>query len=79
MDATGQLTELLERQRQLGGAVVEELADHLGPVGHVAGEAEVERERDEPLLRAVVQVALDAAPRLVAGLDDADARRSAGS
>ena len=32
------------------------------------------RQRDQPLLRAVVQVALDPAPRLVAGLHDAGAR-----
>ena len=37
--------------------------------------AQLQRERDEPLLGAVVQVALDAAPRLVGGGDDARARR----
>ena len=35
---------------------------------------QVERQRDQPLLRAVVQVALEPAARGVAGLDDARAR-----
>src|SRR3712207_7719953 len=39
------------------------------------GDPQRERERDEALLRAVVQVALDAPPLGVAGLDDAHPRR----
>ena len=39
------------------------------------GRPYLERERDEPLLRAVVQVTLDAAPGLVGGGDDAGAGR----
>ena len=38
------------------------------------GEPERERERDEPLLRAVVEVALQPAALLVRGLDDPRAR-----
>ena len=38
-------------------------------------QAQLHRERDEPLLRAVVQVALEAPPLRVAGGDDALARR----
>ena len=38
-------------------------------------DAEAERQRDEPLLRAVVEVALDPAALGVAGLDEAQARR----
>ena len=37
--------------------------------------AQLERDRDEALLRAVVQVALEPAPLLVAGLDEPRARR----
>ena len=37
-------------------------------------QAELERERDEPLLCAVVQVALESLPLLLAGLDDPRAR-----
>ena len=43
-------------------------------VGELAGEPHAHRERDEVLLRAVVQVALDPAPLGVGRLDDAGAR-----
>ena len=39
-----------------------------------ARDLDVEHERDEPLLGAVVEVALDLAPGVVGGLDDAGAR-----
>ena len=42
----------------------------------LAREPELHRERDEMLLRAVVQVAFDLAPRLVGRRDDAGARRA---
>jgi hypothetical protein len=42
-------------------------------------EPQRERERDEPLLRAVVEVALQPAALGIAGLDDAGARRVAES
>ena len=42
--------------------------------GPLLGHPQVERERHEPLLRAVVKVALDAAPLGVGGGDDARAR-----
>ena len=45
-------------------------------VGDLADEVHAHRERDEVLLRAVVQVALDPAALRVAGLDDAGARRA---
>ena len=41
-----------------------------------AREAQVQRERDEPRLGAVVEVALEAAALGVAGLDESDARRA---
>ena len=77
MDAARELAQLVERGGELlacgfehgvgGGRIGVELA---------LGEAERERERDEPLLRAVVEVALEPAPGLVARLDDAGARRA---
>ena len=42
-------------------------------LGELAGDAEVHGERDQLLLRAVVDVALDAAPLGVGGRDDAAA------
>jgi hypothetical protein len=41
---------------------------------HDLGRAHLERERDKPLLRAVVKVALDAPAGLVGGGDDACTR-----
>ena len=75
MDPARQLAELLERLRELGAGPGEQLARS----GRVAreprlGEPKRQRERDEPLLRAVVQVALEPPPLGVARLDDARAR-----
>ena len=56
-------------------AFVDELARALGvAVEALLGHAEVERERDEPRLRAVVQVALDALQLGGGGVDRAGAR-----
>jgi hypothetical protein len=75
VDAAGQLAQLGGGLRELLAEAVEERAGRLRVLGQPrAGHAHVERERDEPLLRAVVQVALDLAPRVVGGLDDARAR-----
>ncbi len=66
----GRLAELGHRLvEQLGGAVGVglELAAH---------EAQVHRQRHQPLLGAVVEVALDPAPLLVARLDDPRPRRA---
>ena len=73
MDAAGELAQLVERELQLGAAGLER--GHRGRRGGRGRDPERERERDEPLLRAVVQVALDPAARLVGRLDDAHARR----
>jgi hypothetical protein len=57
---------LLGRGQQLAGllrVLLERGADH----------PQVDRDRDEPLLRAVVQVALQPTALCVAGLDDARA------
>ena len=75
MDAARELAQLRERVRELlaGGA-----EDLVGAVGVVPKprlrEPERERERDEPLLRAVVQVPLEPPALVVAGFDDARAR-----
>jgi hypothetical protein len=71
VDPAGELAQLLERTRELllrGG-------DHLArPVGGLAdlvlGDPKGEAERDEALLGAVVQVALQPPPLLHAGLHD---------
>ena len=44
------------------------------PLERALGQSELQRQRDEALLRAVVQVALQAAALGVAGADDARAR-----
>ena len=75
MDAAGQLAQLVEPLGELllrrgqelarrGRVLLERRADH----------AQVERDRHEPLLRAVVEVALEPPALGVAGLDDARAR-----
>ena len=61
------LVELLRRAREQR---LERLAAGVELHAH---EAQRQRQGDEPLLRAVVQVALQLAPLLVAGFDDARA------
>jgi len=70
VDALGQLAQLLERERQRGPR----LADDRSRVALVGGQLRLEqperhRDRDQPLLRAVVQVALDPAALGVGRLD----------
>ncbi len=72
MDAAGQLAQLLERVLELlpGGGQVGAGALGIGleaPLDH----AQLQRERHEPLLGAVVEVALQTAALGVAGLHDA--------
>ena len=63
-----------DRLLEVGGDLVEHLLGGVGVgVGELAGEACAHRERDQVLLRAVVEVALDPAPLEVGGLDDAGA------
>ena len=68
--AVGDLAQLGDGGAQLGDGLVDQ-AVHVGrAVVEVAlGEPQGHAERDEPLLRAVVQVALEPAALLVAGLD----------
>ena len=64
----------VERRGDLPARPVDPLA-RLGVAAEVAAEhAELERERDEPLLRAVVEIALQAAALVVPRLDDPLAR-----
>ena len=76
MQAAGELAQLLHRHVELPPRAGDEL---LGPVGVgaelVLEHAELDRERDETLLRAVVEVALEAAALVQSGLEDAKPRR----
>ena len=77
MQPAGQLAQLLEAGVELTGRVLQQLAPpgRIGLVEPGLGDAEEQRRRDEPLLGAVVEVALEAPTLLVAGADDAGARR----
>ena len=74
VDAARELAQLRER----GSELVGQLLNGVGQLGLVlepgTQQPEVERERDELLLGAVVQVALDLAAGVVGGLDDPAAR-----
>ena len=60
VDAAGEVAQLGQRLLRLGVGLVEQLPRLVGVGGKsLAGHAEVHREGDEPLLRAVVEVALD--------------------
>ncbi len=76
MDSAGELTELLQTERELFARLREQLR-RSRRVGRQLrlGEAKAESERDEALLCAVVEVPLEPLPLGVAGLDDARARR----
>src|SRR5512133_400629 len=72
-----EVTELGQPGAQVGQDAVELCACVLRELV-VRGEAELQlqRDRDESLLGAIVKVALDLAPCAVAGLEDASARRA---
>jgi len=67
VDAADELAQLREGRLRLLVRLVEQAAGRLGVAARelVARHAEVERERDEPSLDAVVEVALEAAPLLL--------------
>ena len=74
MDAARELAQLLERQCELGARAVEDLRG----VARIRRElrlreAQRQRQRDESLLRAVVEVALQPASLSGLGPDDAGA------
>ena len=76
MDARRQLAQLVDRQARIDERLVERRQGGVGVALPLpARDLEAEQERDEPLLRPVVQVARQAAALGVAGLDDAGARR----
>ncbi len=63
MDAACELPQLLDRELRLLLRLGDQLRGVLRVVGELRlGEAERDAHRDEPLLRAVVQIALDPAP-----------------
>ena len=77
VDAVREVAQLLHRFLEIEADLVEHRLGLLGiGVGDLAGEAHADRERHEVLLRAVVQVAFDAAALGVGGLDDAGAGRA---
>ena len=75
MDAARELAQLLERERQL----LRRAREHLGGASRIGLDSRLRHpqrqgERDEPLLRAVVEVPLEAPALGRLGLDDARAR-----
>ena len=71
MDAARQVAQLLQREVRLLARLAHQLGgSRVAVVGALLGHAQVQRERDEPLLRAVVQVALDPPPLGVRRGDD---------
>ena len=76
VDAARQLAQLLQRVRELVARRGRELLGLLGVAPDVgADHPQLQRQRDEPLLGPVVQVALEPAALGVAGGDDPLARR----
>ena len=69
--AVGDLAQLGDGRAQLGDGLVEQAVHIACAVVEVSlGQAQRHAERDEPLLGAVVQVALEPAALLVAGMDE---------
>ena len=77
MQAAGELAQLGGRLAELARRLLEQLLRRRGVgVELLAREPQVERQRDQPLLGAVVEVALEAAALVVGGLDDPRPRRA---
>ena len=74
MDAPGELTQLVKGRLQLRARLVQELAPTSDRSDLHARQPELDRERHEPRLGAVVQVALEPPALGVAGLDETRAR-----
>ena len=72
MDALRQLAQLLDRGRELVDGAARSASSRLDEPALRA--AQLEQERDQALLRAVVEVALEPPPRVVGGGDDARSR-----
>ena len=76
MDPARELAQRLGRLAEIVQRRVEQLGDlAVGPVDLRPRHAQVQRQLDEPLLRPVVQIALESLPRGVGGLHDPRARR----
>jgi hypothetical protein len=72
----GDLAQVGDRRADLRHDLVECGSEDLGPIGERTLQApQLQPQRDEALLRAVVEVAFEPAALLVAGLDDSRARR----
>ncbi len=75
MEAARELPQLVERERELVGGRVERCAGRVRVgVELLPRQTQGERQRDQALLRAVVEVPLEAAPLHVAGGHDPRAR-----
>ena len=77
MNAKGELAQLVNRDGELGGRSCDKRLGccRVGPDSR-AKQAKLHSERDEPLLRTVVQVAFEPAALLIAGADDPRPRRA---
>ena len=75
MEAADELADLLEGERELALGGLEQLGHGFGLAFELpADQVQEQRDADEPLLRAVVEVALDPPPLGIAGGDDPRAR-----
>ena len=73
--AAGELAQFLDRLRELGDGGIERLCVRAGRGRAAPGRGGAQADRHQPLLRAVVEVALQPPPLLVADGDDARSRR----
>ena len=74
VEAASQLAQLVERERELVAGAGEEVTSGRGVAVELAQcDAKGQCQRDDPLLRAVVEVALEPPPLDVARADDARA------
>ena len=74
MDPVRDLTQLLERVRDLASRHAEARAHVRVRIDLLFQQTQLERERDQSLLRAVVEVALQSLPLLLTGVEHSRAR-----
>ena len=75
MEAPGKLAELLKRERELLARAGEDARCRLGLRPKLRlGEPQRERQRDEPLLRAIVEVPLESPPLGIGSFDETGSR-----
>ena len=70
MQAAGELAQFLEREIEFVAAPSSDAAPLAGSTQLSAGQPDRQRQRDEPLLRAVVEVPLELPALLVARLHE---------